>query len=336
MTFRSLRIDAVLPVLAIVMRIASTPMANASYLVIASYALLGCAQAIQALALSWLFGMLNSGIVVAAEFSTVGRYVVLGAAVVSVFSRSGGLLSNMRIKRPIFLTALLGLFLIFHSLLFSSVKDVSELKALSWLLAASTLISAWDGLSNQFRAALVNHIFIGIVIVMVTSLPLLMLPSGFLTNGTGFQGILSQPQAFGAIMGLLGAWAFSRALEQQRPPWGLLLVAGISLVLVVLSEARTGGMAMILGLGTAVVTISVVRGQGIRLASPGLTSGRVHFLTFFALVTVIFAGPFLTDRIGSFVIKRSAAGQSSGLWSNLVYADEIKRRPGWVVQSLLR
>ena len=24
------------------------------------------------------------------------------------------------------------------------------------------------------------------------------------------------------------------------------------------------------------------------------------------------------------------------LWSNLVYADEIKRRPGWVVRSLLR
>jgi hypothetical protein len=55
-------ISSLIPILAMAMRIASTPTANLSYLVIVGYALLGRAQAIQALALSWLFTMLSPGI----------------------------------------------------------------------------------------------------------------------------------------------------------------------------------------------------------------------------------------------------------------------------------
>src|SRR5690606_11413311 len=103
------------------------------------------------------------------------------------------------------MTILLGLFFIVHAVLFSSVVDVSVLKAVSWTLAMATLIAAWRGLNDEERIALADRVFRGLTLLMIVSLPLLVLPVGYLRNGTGFQGVLNHPQAFGPTMALLGA-----------------------------------------------------------------------------------------------------------------------------------
>ncbi len=286
-----------------VFRIASTPTANASYLLIAAFAMLGRAQAIQALALSWLFTMISSGIAAEATLGSVGRYVVIAAAATSVFYRSIMIVNRTPIKLITLATLLLGLFFVAHSLLFSSIVDVSVFKALSWLLVMMTLISAWSGLNEVDRKVLESQIFGGLILVMLVSLPLLGLELGYLRNGRGFQGILNHPQAFGPTMALLGAWAASQLFAQKKPSWRIVALVVACFVLVVLSQARTAGLALILGVGIAVILAPSLSGYSIRSVLPGLRSMRVHLVLAIVVAGTIISGPQLSAFITDYIVK---------------------------------
>mgnify|MGYP001309584746 FL=1 len=190
------------------MRVFSTPTANMSYWLLAGYALLGRSYAIQALALSWLFTMLNPGIGPEGVSSGIGRYGVIAAAAVSVLWRSLSMRrgADFRVNRLVLMTLLLGGGFVLHTLFISPIRDVSLLKAVSWTITFATLLSAWSGLVPQARQQLEYQLFVGLTVLMLASLPLLGTNLGFRVNGTGFQGVLNHPQAFGPVMALLAAW----------------------------------------------------------------------------------------------------------------------------------
>lgn len=313
MKIKSLSIRIYVILLALAMRVASTPTANLSYLILAGYALIGRTQAIQALALSWLFTMLNPGLAAEATASSIGRYAVLLGAAASVFVRSKIFRSGgIHVRSVTMNTVLLGLFFVVHSLFFSPIIDVSILKAVSWTLAMGTLIAAWLGLSPDERDRLSQQIFFGLIVLMLVSLPLLGLPLGRLRNESGFQGVLNHPQAFGSTMALLGAWAMGRMMAQKQPPWSMVALTGSCLVLVVLSEARTAGLALILGVGIAAITAPSLAGRSVHEVLPGLHSKRVCFVGMIALVGMLLAGPMLADQIDHFLSK-SGRSHASGL-----------------------
>ena len=292
---------------ALAMRIFSTPTANLSFLVLAAYALIGRAQAVQALALSWLFSMINPGIAAEATAGSVGRYAVLLAAAASVFLRSWRFRNRIKVRPATLATLLLGLFFVVHSWFFSPMVDVSVLKAVSWALAMGTLIAAWAGLSADERETVAQFIFGGLVVVMLVSLPLLPLPVGYLRNGTGFQGVLNHPQAFGPTMALLGAWAAGHLLGVKRPPWLMVALAGTCLVLVVLSETRTAGLALIFGVGIAILLTPRLAGLPVRVALPGLRSKRTLSVVALALAGVVVAGAQLESVVTNFIAKSGRA-----------------------------
>ncbi|HLS55019.1 MAG TPA: hypothetical protein VK052_03035 [Zeimonas sp.] len=317
--------------LALALRIATESTTIVGYLMLAVYALLGRRQAIEALALSWLFGMFNPGIAAEATAASALRYVVLLSAATSVLVRSRALRENLRAGRVTTMTLLLGLFFVVHAVLFSPVVDVSVLKAVSWTLAMATLIAAWTGLNEEGRAALADRIFGGLTLLMIVSLPLLTLPVGYLRNGTGFQGVLNHPQAFGPAMALLGAWAAGRMLGERRPPWSLVLVVGACLVLVILSEARTAGFALVLAMAIAVVTVSRLSGRPMRAILPGLKSRRVAFIAALAASGAIVSAAQLERVVTDFIAKsgraevgsaleayeRSRGGKMEEMWANI-------------------
>src|SRR5213082_2589946 len=105
------------------MRLGSETSANVSYLLIAGYALKGRAQALQALALSWLFSMLSPAIAPQASMASIGQYgVLIAAAIATVIHRPA--VSSLRTGRPLVkATLLLGSFFVFHSVFFSSMAD---------------------------------------------------------------------------------------------------------------------------------------------------------------------------------------------------------------------
>ncbi len=291
------------------MRSATEPTANLSYFMLGGYALVGRAQAIQALCLSWFFTMLSPGIGAEASLASIGRYVVILGATLSVFLRSGIISGSFGVSRPVAAVCGLGLLFILHSIFFSTIPDVSLLKAILWTLVLATLMSAWEGLSNEERERVVNQIFGGLIAIMLISLPLLVSPLGYLRNATGFQGILNHPQAFGPTIALLGTWAASQLFAQARPSWSIIGLAGAALVLVVLSEARTAGLAMVLGVCVAIVSAPILSGRPLRGVMPGLRSQRVWVVLGAVLFVAVAFAPRLSGVVEHYLSKSGRAGE---------------------------
>ncbi len=301
-----------IPVTAIALRLSSPVTADISYLFLAVFALFGRAQAIQALALSWLFTMFSSGIAPDAAYANIGRYAVIAGASFSVFVRSS--FFNFRVPFEPYIKATLGLgvFIILHSVLFSNLIDVSILKAVSWTVVMVTLFSAWSRLPNTEAEALENWLLVGLILIMITSLPFLVLPQGYLRNGTGFQGILNHPQAFGPTMSLLAAWIFSRTVSRYPPPWLSIATGVVALVFVVMSETRTAGVALVFGIIIALLSKSFFQAKSLFSVAPAFRSLRFQGLLFLTVLSSFTAGAHFSDLVTNYITK-SGRAEVSGL-----------------------
>ncbi len=287
-------------------RTISAPTANISYLMLVIYALLGRAHAIRALGFSWVFTMLSPGIGPEdVSLASVGRYLILVAAAISVFFRNNVSTSKLKFKvsSPVLISLTVGGFFITHAIFFSPILDVSVLKALTWTVAIATLLAAWQGMSLDGRRSLELQIFYALTFLMLVSLPLLGTSLGYLRNGVGFQGVLNHPQAFGPVMALLAAWLGSQILAQARPPLYLLGLFFLALGLIVLSATRTAGLALILGFGVALLTGRMIAKRRLSDFLPGLRSARVRWALVVMMFCVVLTSPFWSPRLNEYIAK---------------------------------
>ena len=292
-----------MPILAIVMRLASSPTADASYLVLAFYALRGPKEVIQSFFLSWLFTMINTSIAPTSAFASIGRYIVMLAALLSIFHHRGFNSRKSGLAKLSLLSWFLVIFIVFHSLVVSPLVDVSILKALSWLFVTITLFAAWGGLDMNMRLEMEDKVFGGLIAIMIVSLPLLLVPSkGYAINSNGFQGILNHPQAFGTTMALLEAWLVGRLFVTTKQSFQEFALLCACLVLVVLSGARTAGLAIVIGV---IVSSFIDGGRRFGQMLHSLKTGRKGVVLFFSVSLLLFAFPFYSGTIGSYLQKGS-------------------------------
>ena len=306
----SLAVGALTVALALVCRLTSPMLADVSYVLLAILALLGRRHAVVALGLAWLFTMINPALAPDGTAAALGRFLVIGAAAVSVLLRSGVLLSG-RVRLFSAITLVFAGSIVAHALLVSPFPDVSVLKAVSWLVAFVTLYAAWRGLARVEREGLANTLFWGLVGVGALSVPFILSPLGYVRNEVGFQGILNHPQAFGTAMALLGGWAVGRFLSRTTPSSLDAGVALLALFMILLSEARTGGFAFLLGVMTAVLLLRLSRRERLTLLLPALASRRVLVLGIFAGVFLILAAPTVKTLTDDFVAKSGRADVES-------------------------
>ncbi|MDN2578974.1 hypothetical protein [Aquibium sp. ELW1220] len=296
---------------ALALRLASGPTADLSYLALAAYALAGRPHALRALAMSWLFSMISPGIAPDAAYAALGRYAVLGGAALSMLLHGGLFKGSPPGGGMVLATILLGLFLVLHSYFVSPMVDVSVLKAVSWAIAMAAILSAWTGLTPAERDRAAGELFGLLVLVLLVSLPLIALPIGYLRNGTGFQGILNHPQAFGPTMALLGAWAAARLLGERHPTWRSVILVGFCLFVVLASEARTAGVAMVLGIGLSVMAAPGFSGVSVRRLLPGLRSPRLWTAFFAALLAGLMLAPVIAQKFDHYITKSGRAEAGS-------------------------
>ena len=300
---------ALVPLMAILMRLASGATANISFLLIAIYALFGRTHAIQALALSWLFTMINPALAPEASEASIGRYLVIIAAAISVFGRSierGS--EGVEVQQLTLLTLLLGVFMLIHSLAFSAVVDVSVLKVVSWLVVVVTILAAWQGLTPVEHTLLFNQLHWGLIVLILLSIPLLTIPSiGYLRNGNGFQGFLNHPQSFGPTVALAAALVGGRVVDNTRPRWFDIALLLLFLMLIVLSSARTAGIALMLGMLGTIAMSPMFAGVPRRRMLPGLYSRRLSVALLATLACVVVAAPLLAGKLNSYLFKGSDA-----------------------------
>jgi len=315
--------------LPLLLRLASTPTANLSFFLLAAYATTGRAQAIQALGMSWLLTMISPGIAPPAPLGSVGRYAVFMGAFIAIFVRSGILSGQLKASKIVLSTVGLGAFFVIHSLFISPMPDVSIFKAVSWLIVTATLFSAWSGLTPAEREHLFRQLYVGLVAIMVVSVPLFVLPLGYLRNGSGFQGILNHPQAFGPTMAILGAIAASKLFAEMRPSWQYLGVFGVSLVFILASEARTAGLALIIGLCLAIASVPVLSGLRVRAVLPGLRSRRVWGIAGVVLCLGVIFAPQIGEKVGNYISKSGRAGSVESI------AEAYERSRGGLIDRMI-
>jgi hypothetical protein len=328
MVLRSQYSDSLLLLIALALRLASGPTANLSYLLIVVYSLKGYEHALQALFFSWLFSMLNSAIAPDASVATIGRYAVLVAAAISVWYRKDSISFSKSDLSFVRFTIVFGVMIVIHSVLFSSMPDVSVLKAISWTVAMTVLLVGWAGLKEDARQRMNQQLFAGLTLLMLASLPLLAFPAAYI-GGVGFMGVLGHTQSFGMTMALLGAWASVRAFAAPQPPWPLISMIPVCLGLIIMSGARTAALALLLGVAASMLLGSKLSGQPSRIWLPGLRNRRVQIAIFLVLVGATAAWPGLVQQSKTFIEKNtesvnvlqayqiSRGGLIDAMWANI-------------------
>jgi hypothetical protein len=297
----------------LLLRLISTPTANISFFLLAFYATLGRAQAIQALSMTWLLTMISPGLAPGAPLGSVGRYFVFLGAFVSVFIRSGVFSGRYDFSKIVLATVSLGVFFIIHALFISPIPDVSILKAASWMIVTSTLCSAWSGLSIKNRDKLFKQLYLGLVAIIIVSLPLLLLPLGYLRNGSGFQGILNHPQAFGPAVAILGAIAGSKLLTQPKPSWAYLGMFTLAVMLIMASESRTAGLALMIGLFFAIAMVVFFHKGTVKAELPSLYSRRTWGVVSVLLCLGLFFLPQIIEKTDYYMSKSGRAASNESI-----------------------
>jgi hypothetical protein len=313
------------PLLAITLRGISGPTANASYVLLAIYALAGPRQAIVSLTMCWAFNVLNHGLAPMASLAALLRYGVIAAAFVSslVHFRPEGLKKTGWLLPA---TAILCLFLIVHSCTVSGQPDVSTLKAISLTMTVVAMCLSWSSLQPHSRQLTESMLFMGLVLIMVTSLPLIFLPVGYLRNRQGFQGIQVHPQGFGPTMAVLASIVVSQLLVTRRIRfWQLFVLLG-SLLCVYLSKARVGALAFVAGTAIAVAGEIIRSMLAARRGQQPLRWGRLSMIAVVGLVACIIASPWLMEAATEFISKGS---------KNESIIDAAVASRGWKVTEMM-
>lgn len=296
-----------LVLLASVLRFASAPTADLSFCVLALLALRGRAGAIQALATTWLFLMINPAIAPNPAYASVGRYLVLFAAALMLFVRP----TRSSAPRPVKVhaaTLALSVFIFYHSLLFSPFADVSLLKAVAWSMSLAVLLLCWQGLRPHEREHTENFLYLLMAAIFVLSIPMLTTAAGRAINGTGFQGVLGHPQTFGISIAMFGAWTALKILCMPKATLGIITLVPACCAFIVLSEARTALIAMLAGVLGAVLLGGFLSGRRVRDIMPGLRNPRLGAWMFLGIVMAPILAVMLEPVILNFIDKRSGSG----------------------------
>ena len=295
--------------IAILARFLSPITADLSFLILAGYALLGKKEIIRALMLLWLFNMVNSTIAPDAEFKNIARYVVIFSAFISIMLR----INLKKIDRSVLYTVGLSIFLIIHSIIFSPIPDVSILKAVNWALVITTLLITWSQLSILEYQNMKRWIYNFLKIVALISLPFWFFPKiGMARTGEGFQGILSHPMVFGPAMAILASFVLGYLFEQKRrPSWSIFIFLFLSFLIVLSSESRTAGIALILAPVLSLIFVFILSKKRILSFFPVLYSKR--FLSIISLLILIISIDFHQSKGWEYFISKSNQAEARNL-----------------------
>ena len=250
------------------------------------------------------FYLLANQIVVEGYTRNFMRYLFLLCSFASlIFGKSKG-------KVPVakFLWSFLICFTVV-GFLSSRIPAISILKVASFFMGAYIMVEGFSRVAadKKYWYRLINSFFI---FLTVGSLLFLALGFGYETNGRGFQGVFSHPQNFGPVMGVVAAWFTGITISQKKPSATVLTLLGLSLTFILMSLARTGMVAFILGGGIAYL-LGLGLPQNRRYRAKGIQLGVFAVVVLFV---VALANPaFLNETLVSFVQKREAGTTDTSL-----------------------
>ncbi len=260
------------------------------------WTLFGPRQAIQALSLNYIILFLNPGIFHHPAELGILRWLILFLAGLRVLPAASS--SAWRYIFPLVLfllvvTALAGI----------TSRDfiVSFLKVTIFSYTAATVLTAYDSISEKDREQLKVWFLSLTAVVVVLSLPTIVLSVAY--KGAGFQGIFTHPQTFGTFLAPSASYLFARLLLHKGPHSRWLWVLGtICTAMIVLSRARTGMLAILLGLAATMVFGIFTSRREIMQLVPGSTLLKVG-ASIAVLIILVAASSVFSKRVEGFWLK---------------------------------
>lgn len=200
-------------------------------------------HALVALWFGWLLTFVNPGLVELGVGSAI-RWVLLLVAFIRIAWDS----FPLRPVNSIGWLAAFGLVAGAASLQSSPAPVVSILKLIAFLTGVAAILIGSSYVGSTARDGQRYRGFVVGVLAAVVGLSAVLVGMEFayLRNGTGLQGILNHPQAFGVVCVPFFLWGVFGAVDRRSPLTGLLGLTGGALLL--MSEARTAGLAAVVGL----------------------------------------------------------------------------------------
>lgn len=255
---------------------------------------------LQALTVAWLVTFLNPGAFGRADQAEALRWIVLAAAFVSVLMHH--VARQVTVPRSV---AAVGLFCgvaSISSLLKSQYLDVSLFKLATFFVGGVTVLLAFHAsrASSEARDRFFSALY---AVVVWASLPMALISTGYFVNERGFQGVLSHPQAYAVFLAPNIAWLATKLLTRESRSAGtaIMFIAGCGSLL--LTQARTGLLAVSLSLACGVLVGLVSRSRaGFRLHRVVLRPGII--LALLAIGTFALAAhDRLTGYAAAFIRK---------------------------------
>lgn len=267
------------------------------------YAFLGRRQAIMALMLIWFCNMCTHAVGFPPSGAVFFRHGAVLAAAISVFVLHAANPPRSRTPGLLAWTGCLSLILIAHSIFFSTAKDISVLKAISFTLTIQTFLTAWSRLSTAERAVTEKQVWGLLYAIAIFSLPFAVLPAGYLRTGSGFQGVLEHPQLFGQVEGLIAVWLTATWFTERNMRLSLKPLIPVALAGIYLSRTRMGLFLYLAGVSVALVSAPLSAALSRSSRVPRLVKRRLALAAAGGLLLVAVAGPFLSEGIQGFVRK---------------------------------
>lgn len=279
---------------------------TAIYFFLAYHALKGPKQTIQAFTIMFLI-LLGNPIFFkgGGEF----RWFVFLAGFLRVLFDS--FISSKNTKSPKPASIIIGFSILFISLsIFTSKMPlISILKILAFLMGTVSIFISFARTEylRDYWAQWFSTFFVFLILASVSILPF---GYGFERNGNGFQGILSHPQVFGSVAGIIGAWFTGLFLFENNRSRLQNFVGLISIFFIYFSLARTGAASYILGFLFSFIS-SILLGKSINWSS------RFQLFLLFAFLSSIYFSVSLPKQVKEglieFVEKRATNEDAQGI-----------------------
>lgn len=232
------------------------------HVLLIAWAFTGTRRAIQSLFISWLLLSLNRGLGVDDSALVVSgetillfflRWLLIAVALsYPLLARRGEV--GARRRRLMLLTSI-GILLVVANMFASEFPSLSVLKLsqfLIWLIAIISLFQSQSQNAGYWKSWITTFF----VTILLMSAPLMFLDIGYFVNGSGFQGVLNQPQAMGVLAAPLAAWFCTRFMFSRERTWPVLCGAALGAAFVFLSFSRNAVLAFFLSMAATLVIAS--------------------------------------------------------------------------------
>lgn len=289
------------PLVVIGLRMVGGPAVYAAFGLLLLYALKGPPASLKALFLSWLISHMNPGISAMPANVEILRIGILLAALSTIVMASFNSRNPLLFGRTVSAFTVFGGFVLIHSITVSYAPDVSLLKGSLFLIMTLTLAIAWFSTRVDVEP-LQGWLFFWLVVIVFASVPLKFTGIGYFVNAKGFQGVLNHPQVFGLTMALTAAWVGGRMLRLRSFRVQDLVLAGLILVFLLLSESRGAMLAAGSGL---LFSFILAKGFGLRNVLKSFRNFN-HKRVAFMFVCALFTGALFFDKVSN-IVERTIA-----------------------------